>query len=179
MMKVKRIIGMILVIVAGFLLQSSILPAFGWMNYIPNILVITVCAFGLTSGPYYGMLVGVLCGLLMDSVFGHRIGYYSLIFLYMGYLNGICQKYFFYDNLAVPLLACGLSDFCRQLPSAEPDEFSILYDEYDSAGTGQHHRGRADPFPDYRFDQRKNDGTGKKEIDEICLKNYCRLSQNF
>ena len=111
MMKVKRIIGMLLVIVAGFLLQSSILPAFGWMNYIPNILVITVCAFGLTSGPYYGMLAGVLCGLLMDSVFGHRIGYYSLIFLYMGYLNGICQKYFFYDNLAVPLLACGLSDF--------------------------------------------------------------------
>ena len=109
-MKLKRIIGMVLVIAAGFLLQNSILPAIGQIHYIPNILVITVCAFGLTSGPYYGMLAGVLCGLLMDSVFGHRIGYYSLAFLYMGYWNGVCQKYFYFDNLAVPLLACGLSD---------------------------------------------------------------------
>lgn len=110
-MKLKRLIGMILVIVAGFLLQNSVLPAIRFIIYVPNILVIIVCAFGLCSGSYSGMLAGVICGLLMDGVFGYRIGFYTLIYLYMGYLNGIGHKYFFYDNLTIPLLACGLSDF--------------------------------------------------------------------
>ena len=110
-LKLKRFLGVVLVIVAGFLLQNSILPAIRWMIYVPNILVIIICAFGLCSGPYYGMLAGVVCGLLMDSVFGYRIGFYSLVFLYMGYLNGVCHKYFFYDNLLIPTIACGLSDF--------------------------------------------------------------------
>ena len=95
-LKLKRFLGVVLVIVAGFLLQNSILPAIRWMIYVPNILVIIICAFGLCSGPYYGMLAGVVCGLLMDSVFGYRIGFYSLVFLYMGYLNGVCHKYFFF-----------------------------------------------------------------------------------
>lgn len=110
-MKLKRLVGMVLVIVAVFLIQNSVLPAIKVLRYIPNMLIIIVCAFGLSGGAWNGMYAGVLCGLLMDTVFGYRIGFYSLPYLYIGYANGICHKYFYYDNLAVPLTACAVSDF--------------------------------------------------------------------
>jgi len=110
-MKLKRLIGMILVVVAGFLIQNSILPAIKILHYIPNLLIIIVCAFGLTSGSGSGMLAGVFSGLLMDSVFGYKLGFYSLPYLYIGYATGICHKYLYFDNLTVPLAACAISDF--------------------------------------------------------------------
>ncbi len=109
-MKIKRYLSIFFMIVFCFLMQTTVLSHFKLTNIIPNFLVIMTSASGFMFGRRYGMFAGVICGGLMDLIYGDVIGVCIFIFVLIGFLNGLANKYYFKDDLSIPLSAMGLSD---------------------------------------------------------------------
>jgi rod shape-determining protein MreD len=63
-------------------------------------------SIGFMRNEKSGLLVGFFCGLFIDVFFGDIIGFYALIYMYIGYLNG---------NIKLPLALISLSDLCYGL----------------------------------------------------------------
>ena len=57
------------------------------------------------------MLVGFLSGLLIDIQFGKIIGFYALIYLVVGFLNGLFEQMFYDEDIKLPLFLISGSDF--------------------------------------------------------------------
>ncbi|MBR6270737.1 MAG: rod shape-determining protein MreD [Lachnospiraceae bacterium] len=107
----KRIIAYILLILAAFMLQNNFFAAIKWIDCTPNLLLIITFMFGLIRGKLDGMLIGFASGLLTDFFFGARIGYYALIYMAIGYGNGIIGGLFYMES-SLPVVLLGLmSDF--------------------------------------------------------------------
>ena len=111
----KRVIYYGIIILLGFLLQHNLLTAGSLMGNAPNILLIITCSAGFLQGKKEGLLVGLCCGFLKDIVISDTLGFYSLIYMYLGFLCGIFQKYINSEFLTFPLAFCGIGDFLFQL----------------------------------------------------------------
>ena len=111
----KRTLYYAVVILICFLLQHNLLTAGSILGNAPNLLLIVTCVAGFLQGKKEGLLVGLCCGFLKDIVISNTIGFYSLIYMYLGYLCGIFQKYVNSEFLTFPLIFCGIGDFLYQL----------------------------------------------------------------
>lgn len=111
----RRKIVLFLIITLCFLLQSTFFQTFSFAGISPNLLVIVVSSFGFMRGRKEGMLVGFFCGLLVDIFFGFYLGIYALIYMYIGYVNGIFQKHFYPDDIKLPMALIGASDLAFNL----------------------------------------------------------------
>ena len=78
-------------------------------------MIIVVTSFGFMRGKKEGMWVGFFCGLLVDIFCGFYIGVYALIYMYVGYINGLFQKRFYPDDIKLPLLLISGSDVACNL----------------------------------------------------------------
>lgn len=107
---VRRVIVIALMIFACFLLQTTIFPRFEIAGVVPNVLIIITSFFGFTVGRKHGCIVGFACGIILDLFNSSLFGLYSLIFLVIGYVNGVFRKIFFGDDMKLPLLFVGVSD---------------------------------------------------------------------
>ncbi len=99
-----------LVVLAAFLLQSSVFPAITLLEITPNILLLVTVCFGFMRGRRFGMLVGFFCGLLIDFFFGPILGINALVYMLIGYFNGYFYKVFFDEEIKVPMLLVAVSD---------------------------------------------------------------------
>lgn len=106
----RRLIIVILIVIAGFLLQTSVFSHFELAGVTPNILIIITSTFGFMKGRKKGMLIGFFCGIVLDLFFGFYFGTMALIYMYIGYINGFFKKLFFGDDLRLPLILIGTSD---------------------------------------------------------------------
>lgn len=106
----KRYISMFLMIIIGFLLQTTLFPHLKLTNIMPNLLVILTAAGGFMYGRKFGMFSGFICGLLLDLIYGDIVGICIFIYVLIGYGNGMLNKLYFKDDLTIPLLAIALSD---------------------------------------------------------------------
>lgn len=95
---------------SGILLQNNIFALISFVRTTPNILLVITCSFGFIRGRREGMFVGLFSGLLIECVFGGTMGFYMLIYVYLGYFSGIWHKYFDVENIIMPSLLCGISD---------------------------------------------------------------------
>ncbi len=111
----KRLLFYIVLILLAFLLQNNILAVSPLIDATPNLLLIITFCFGFIRGKKEGMLLGFFCGLLMDVCYGESIGYYALIYLIIGYVNGTLGQLFYTEFLNMPLLLCILSDLIYNL----------------------------------------------------------------
>ncbi len=93
-----------------FVLQSTLMSWISLGNVAPNLLIIITAAYGFMRGKKSGLLVGFFCGLLTDIFFGEVIGFYALIYMYIGYGNGFFNRIFFKDDIKLPLFLIVLSD---------------------------------------------------------------------
>ena len=73
-------------------------------------LIIVTASYGFMFGKKYGMVVGFICGLLMDIFYGSVLGFYALIYLYIGAGNGIFNNIFYQDDIKLPLALISASD---------------------------------------------------------------------
>lgn len=108
---IKKRICTIVIIVIGFLLQTTTLQAFKLADVVPNVLLILTVCYAYMRGRTSGIFIGLFCGLLLDMMYGSVIGLYSFIFMTIGFLCGHCQKIYFTDNLILPCVLVGISDF--------------------------------------------------------------------
>ena len=107
---IKRRISTIIIILLAFLLQTTIFHKLALANVVPNLLLILTVCYSYMRGRTSGELIGLLCGILLDMMYGRVIGLYAFIFMTIGFLCGYCQKIYFTDNYILPCVLVGLSD---------------------------------------------------------------------
>ncbi|SDB09226.1 rod shape-determining protein MreD [Eubacterium oxidoreducens] len=107
----RRIITVIIIIIACFLLQVTLFQSLEIASISPNLLIVVVSAFGFMRGRKEGMIIGFFCGLLIDIFYGEILGFYALIYLYIGFMNGLAKKLFYPDDIKLPMLLIACSDF--------------------------------------------------------------------
>ena len=93
-----RKVVLFIIIAICFVLQSTVFQALSFANIAPNLMIIVVSSFGFMRGRKEGMFIGFFCGLLIDIFCGFYLGVYALLYMYIGYCNGIFQKRFFNSN---------------------------------------------------------------------------------
>ena len=108
---IRRILIIALVIYVSFQLQVSILGQIPLGGVTPNILIAVVSTYGFMNGRRYGIVTGFFAGLLLDIFSGGIFGMYALIYMYIGFLNGLFRKQLFGDDLRLPMILIGASDF--------------------------------------------------------------------
>ena len=111
----RRYLTYFLIIAICFLLQTTVFKGLAFANITPNLMVIVVSAIGFMRGKKEGLWVGFFCGLLIDIFFGFYLGIYALIYMYIGYINGLLQKRFYPDDIKLPMLLIGGSDVVYNL----------------------------------------------------------------
>ena len=62
-------------------------------------------------GPKYGMMTGFFAGLMLDVYGGSYFGMYALIYTYIGLMNGLLSMVFYGDDIKLPVILVGGSDF--------------------------------------------------------------------
>ena len=97
-------------IIVCFLLQSTVLHSVSIGSITPNLLLILCSSMGLMRGRKSGMWTGFFCGLLTDLFFGSILGFYALLYMYIGYINGCFRKMFYPEDLKLPMLLIAGSD---------------------------------------------------------------------
>ena len=99
----RKIIVFILIAVC-YLLQTTLFSALSFASISPNLLIIVVSAFGFMRGRKEGLFIGFFCGLLLDIWNGGILGFYSLVYMYIGYINGMFRKLFYPEDIKLPML---------------------------------------------------------------------------
>lgn len=106
----KRFIVTVLLILLCFLLQCTVFHALAFGGIVPNLLIVLTASFGFMRGEKTGLLIGFFCGLLVDIFFGDSIGFYSLLYMYIGYMNGKFCTIFHPQDIKLPIILILASD---------------------------------------------------------------------
>lgn len=108
----RRKITLAVLILIVFILQGTIFQTLAIASISPNLLLVLTVSFGFMRGKREGLFVGFFCGLLIDIFYGYEntIGFYALLYMYIGFLNGFLYKVFYDDDIKVPMLLVGVSD---------------------------------------------------------------------
>ncbi len=107
---IRRIIVMAIIIFVCFILQNTVFTAFSIAGISPNLLIVITASVGFMRGHKEGMIVGFFCGILMDIFFGNVLGFYAIIYVLIGFMNGFMTSIFFKDDIKLPLVFIGTSD---------------------------------------------------------------------
>ncbi|WP_251387037.1 rod shape-determining protein MreD [Mediterraneibacter agrestimuris] len=110
-LKRKRIISTALFVLVCYMLQCTLFPRLTLGSVKPNLMIIVTAAFGFMRGTKEGMLIGFFSGLLMDIQFGNIIGLYALIYLLVGYVNGLFEQMYYDEDIKLPLILTAASEF--------------------------------------------------------------------
>ena len=97
-------------IIAGYLLQTTLFKAISLAGIVPNILIILTSAFGFMRGKNEGMIIGFTAGLMVDIFFGSMLGFYALVYMFIGYLNGFFRRIFYPEDIKLPMILIGASE---------------------------------------------------------------------
>ena len=105
----RKLILAVLILLA-FVLQGTVFQTLSIASIVPNLLLILTVSFGFMRGKKEGMFVGFFCGLLIDIFYGSMIGFYALIYMYIGFCNGFLYKIFFDEDVKLPIALIAASD---------------------------------------------------------------------
>lgn len=106
----KRFFIDLALIILFFVLQTTLFPMIKISRIIPNVLVILVSCAGFMQGEREGMFVGFACGMLMDVCSFEVFGFYSIVYMFIGYLNGLFHNFFYLRDLKIPVIMIISSD---------------------------------------------------------------------
>lgn len=98
-------------IIIGYLLQTTLFKSISLAGIVPNILIILTSAFGFMRGKNEGIFIGFVSGLLIDIFFGSILGFYALVYMFIGYLNGFFRRIFYPEDIKLPMILIGASEF--------------------------------------------------------------------
>lgn len=110
-----RIFFYVLSIVVAFLIQTSVFPLIPFLAASPNLLLILTFSFGFLHGNLPGMIYGLGAGLLMDLFYSGPFGFYTLIFITIGYANGFFSKIYYEEYITLPMVMCVISELIYHL----------------------------------------------------------------
>ena len=111
----RRKITVFLIIAVCYLLQSTVFQALSFASISPNLMIVVVSAFGFMRGKKEGLWIGFFTGLLLDIFTGSILGFYALLYMYVGYFHGFFRKMFYPEDIKLPMLLIAVSDFSCSL----------------------------------------------------------------
>ncbi len=111
----RRKIVIAVIIIACFLLQCTVFQTLAVGSVSPNLLIVVTAAFGFMRGHKEGLFVGFFCGLLIDLLFSNVIGFYALLYMFIGFANGLFRRNFFPEEIVMPITLIAGSDFICNL----------------------------------------------------------------
>lgn len=106
----RRKLTVFVIIFVCFLLQTTLFQALSLASIAPNLLIVAVSSFGFMRGRKEGMYIGFFTGLIFDAFYGTILGFYALVYMYVGYCNGMFRRFFFPDDIKLPMLMIAASD---------------------------------------------------------------------
>ena len=107
----KRKIVVFILIIVCFLLQCTVFKQLSFANVVPNLLIVVTSSFGFMRGKKEGMYVGLVSGMLIDLFFCEIYGFYTLLYMYIGFVNGFFKNMFYDDDIKLPMVLITGSDF--------------------------------------------------------------------
>ena len=110
----RKVLTFILILVC-FVLQSTVFRNLSFAGIVPNLLIILTASFGFMRGDNTGSLIGFICGFLIDIFYGDVLGFYAMIYMYIGFLNGKFNRIFYPEDIKLPMVLIGGSDVCYNL----------------------------------------------------------------
>ena len=127
-----RKITVFVFIIMCFILQCSVFNGLALACIVPNLMLILTSSFGFMRGEREGLIIGFFCGLLVDIFFGSFLGFYALILMYIGYLNGKFSGIFYPEDIKLPIALIIISDLsygivCYLLMFMLRGRFQFLY----------------------------------------------------
>lgn len=106
----KRFLVYVLLALLCFMLQTTVFQWFELAGIVPNLLVIAVVSVGYMRGHNEAVLIGILCGLCMDLIYGDYVGFYALIYMSVGYVSGYANFFYAVDDFTLPIILIGIGD---------------------------------------------------------------------
>lgn len=97
-------------ILVCFILQCSVFGSLAFAGIIPNLMIVLTSSFGFMRGEKEGLVIGFFSGLLSDVYFGSFLGFYALLLMYIGFLNGKFCKIFYPEDIKLPMALIVTSD---------------------------------------------------------------------
>ena len=110
-MNFRRILTNFIFVLVSFILQTTVFRALSFGGIVPNLLMIIVASSAFIKGDKTGLLIGFFSGLLIDIFFGTYIGFFALIYMYLGFIVGKFHEVFFSQNIVIPIVFITLADF--------------------------------------------------------------------
>ncbi len=107
----KRKLVTFVIILICFLLEGSVFHQLSFAGIKPNLLIIVTSSFGFMRGKKEGMFVGVVSGIMADLFWGNSLGFHILLYTVIGYMNGTFQRMFYDDDIKLPIVLIGSSEF--------------------------------------------------------------------
>ena len=92
------------IVVIGYLLQCTLFQKISMGDIVPNILVIITSSFGFMRGKKEGLMIGFFAGFMIDVFYGDILGFYALIYMVIGYLNGYFRQLFYPEDIKLPMI---------------------------------------------------------------------------
>ena len=100
-----RKIVVVLLILLFFVLQCSVFNSLAMGGIIPNLMIILTSSFGFMRGEKEGLLIGFSCGLLCDIFFGSFLGFYAMVMMYIGFVNGKFSRIFYPEDIKLIIVS--------------------------------------------------------------------------
>ncbi len=97
-----------LLIMVCFVLQCTVFKALALASISPNLLLIVTSSLGFMRGEREGLVIGFFCGLLLDIFFGSLLGFYALLYMFLGYGSGLFHMVFYDEDIKLPMVWIGL-----------------------------------------------------------------------
>ena len=88
-----------LFVIVTFVLQSTLFQAISLASIAPNAIIMLVSVYGFIRGKKSGMFIGFFSGLLVDIFYGDIIGFYALLYMVVGYLNGFFHARYYKEEI--------------------------------------------------------------------------------
>ncbi len=107
----KRFLFYLLMVIACFLLQTTLFKGLAFGGIVPDLMIILTASLGFMRGKKTGLLIGFFCGFLADIFFGSVLGLNAMIYMYIGYANGKFSRIFYPEDIKLPLILILTSDF--------------------------------------------------------------------
>ncbi len=100
-----------ILILICFLLQCTVFRFLAFGGIVPNLMIVLTASFGFMRGEKTGLMIGFFCGILADIFFASVIGFYALLYMYIGYMNGKFATIFYPQDIKLPVALILCSDF--------------------------------------------------------------------
>ena len=111
----RRTIANVAFLMIFFALQSCVFPFIPFLSAAPNLVLILTFSYGFIYGPRAGLIYGFMAGLFMDLFYSGAFGFFSLFFMWIGFMNGRLSRYYYENYITLPLFLCALNELLYNL----------------------------------------------------------------